>query len=177
MTQEPTEGSSYWFGESDTEARSILEALRTFRRADEAMRRRAGRDMKMNLTDLRALQLVIAREQHGDAVTPRELAEYLSISTASTTKLLDRLVDSGHLERRPHPSDRRSVVVVASDAAHAEVRERLAPVHARMLEIARAVPARSRPALRTFLLAMAAEAEREPDDVAGTVVGDTPASA
>ncbi|MEL7977622.1 MarR family transcriptional regulator [Isoptericola sp. F-RaC21] len=175
MTQAPTGGSSYWYGESDAEPRRLLEALRTFRRADEAMRRRAGREMKMNLTDLRALQHVIACEGHGEPATPRGLAEYLTISTASTTKLLDRLVASGHLERRPHPSDRRSVVVVASDAAHAEVRERLAPVHARMLEIARAVPARSRPAVRDFLLAMAAEAEREPDDVAGTVVGDTTA--
>ncbi|MEU2200394.1 MarR family transcriptional regulator [Isoptericola sp. NPDC019482] len=174
MTQAPT-GGSYWFEESDAEARSLLEALRAFRRADEAMRRRAGREMKMNLTDLRALQHVIACDGRGEPATPRELAEYLSISTASTTKLLDRLVDSGHLERRPHPSDRRSVVVVASDAAHAEVRERLAPVHARMLEIARAVPARSRPAVRNFLLAMAAEAEREPDHAAGTVVGDVPA--
>ncbi|MFC7877225.1 MarR family winged helix-turn-helix transcriptional regulator [Isoptericola sp. NPDC057391] len=174
MTQAPT-GGSYWFGESDAEARSLLEALRTFRRADEAMRRRAGRDMKMNLTDLRALQHVIACEGRGEPATPRGLAEYLTISTASTTKLLDRLVASGHLERRPHPSDRRSVVVIASDAAHAEVRERLAPVHARMLEIARAVPARSRPAVRDFLLAMATEAERESDHAAGTVAGDAPA--
>lgn len=174
MTQAPT-GGSYWFDESDAEARSILEALRAFRRADEAMRRRAGRDMKMNLTDLRALQHVIACEGRGEPATPRGLAEYLTISTASTTKLLDRLVASGHLERRPHPSDRRSVVVVASDAAHAEVRERLATVHARMIEIARAVPARSRPAVRDFLLAMAAEAERESDHAAGTVVGDAPA--
>jgi len=175
VTQASSEGSSYWFDETDADARRLLEALRAFRRADEAMRRRAGRDMHMNLTDLRALQHVIACEGRDEPVTPRGLAEYLEISTASTTKLLDRLVASGHLARRPHPSDRRSVTVVASDAAHAQVRERLAPVHARMLEIARAVPARSRPAVRNFLLAMAAEAEREPDHAAGTVAGDPPA--
>jgi DNA-binding MarR family transcriptional regulator len=172
VTQAPTGSSSYWYEESDAEPRRLLEALRTFRRADEAMRRRAGRDMKMNLTDLRALQYVIGCEGRGDPATPRGIAEYLAISTASTTKLLDRLVASGHLERHPHPSDRRSIVVVASADAHAEVRERLTQVHDRMLEVARSVPEGCRPAVRDFLLAMAAEAEREPDHVAGTVVGD-----
>lgn len=175
MTEAPGDGSSYWYGTQDAEPRRLLEALRAFRRSDESMRRRAGRDMGMNLTDLRALQHVIACQQQGDPATPRGIAEYLAISTASTTKLLDRLVASGHLERHPHPSDRRSVVVVASAAAHAEVRERLTHVHDRMLEIARAVPAHCRPAVQEFLLAMAAEAEAEADDAAGTVVGETTA--
>ncbi|MFC8598640.1 MULTISPECIES: MarR family winged helix-turn-helix transcriptional regulator [unclassified Isoptericola] len=172
MTQAPTTGASYWYGEDDAEPRLLLEALRAFRRSDEAMRRRAGRDMNMNLTDLRALQHAIACEERGEPATPRGLAEYLAISTASTTKLLDRLVASGHLQRHAHPTDRRSVVVTASKAAHDEVRERLASVHDRMLQTARAVPAHCRPAVREFLLAMAAEAEREPDDAAGAVVGD-----
>lgn len=172
VTQAPITGSSYWYGEADPEPRQLLEALRAFRRSDEVMRQRASRDMGMNLTDLRALQHVIACEGREDPATPRGIAEYLRISTASTTKLLDRLVASGHLERRPHPSDRRSVVVVASPAAHAEVRERLTRVHDRMLQIARDVPPQSRAAVRQFLLAMAAEVEREHDDVAGTVVGE-----
>ncbi|WP_418275103.1 MarR family winged helix-turn-helix transcriptional regulator [Isoptericola jiangsuensis] len=132
--------SAYWYADTDAEPRRLLEALRTFRRADEEMRLRASRDMDMNLTDLRALRHVIARGQHDDAVTPRALAARLGISSASTTKLLDRLCASGHLERRPHPVDRRSVVVVATDAAHHEVRDRLTRMHARMLAIAEAVP-------------------------------------
>src|SRR5688572_998841 len=115
------------------------------------MRVRASRDMDMNLTDLRALQHVIAREQSDDPVTPRSLASALGISTASTTKLLDRLCASGHLERLPHPSDRRSVVVVASPHAHVEVQERLGRMHDRMLAIAEAVPPSGRAAVHDFL--------------------------
>jgi DNA-binding MarR family transcriptional regulator len=174
VVQEPAEGTTYWYGPADTETRSILEAVRTFRRADEAMRQRAGRDMAMNLTDLRALRHVIAAEQVGTSVTPRDLAEDLGISTASTTKVLDRLAGSGHLQRRPHPRDRRSVVVVATAAAHREVRERLAGAHARMIEAARGVPEHCRPAVRDFLLALAASVEETDDDVATTVVEDGP---
>ncbi|GAA4724026.1 MarR family transcriptional regulator [Isoptericola chiayiensis] len=173
MTEHPeTDGDPYFYGPGDDAPRSLLEALRVFRRSDEVMRRRAVRDMDMNLTDLRALRHVIAAERHDRPVTPRGLAADLEISTASTTKLLDRLSASGRLERRPHPRDRRSVVVVATPAAHAEVRDRLGGAHARMIEVARAVPEHCRPAVRDFLLGMAASVEESDDDVAGSVVGD-----
>lgn len=162
----------YWYGDEDSEPRDLLESLRVFRRADEAMRLRASRDMDMNLTDLRALQHVIARERDADPVTPRALATYLGISTASTTKLLDRLCASGHLERLPHATDRRSLVVVAAPKAHSEVRERLTRMHEGMLEVAKAVPEHCRPAVRDFLVAMAAQVERGYDDAARAVVDE-----
>ena len=77
-------------------------------------------DMDMNATDLAALRMLIMREQRGESVSPHELAEHLRISTASTTKLLDRLTLSGHLERKPHPRDRRARVVVLTQASRDE---------------------------------------------------------
>ncbi|WP_407319328.1 MarR family winged helix-turn-helix transcriptional regulator [Isoptericola halotolerans] len=174
MTQASTGSSPYWYGTADTEARGLLDAVRAFRRADEEMRQRASRDMDMNVNDLRALRYVIACEQGGTPVTPRMLSARLDISTAATTKLVDRLCRSGHLERRPHPSDRRSVVVAATHDAHHEVRERLGGMHARMRDIAQAVPPSARPAVRDFLQAMAAELAREHDDAATHVVTDSP---
>ncbi len=149
------EGSEgYWFEESAGAVR-MLHALRRFRVADRDMRRRMSEGMDMNATDVDALRFVIAHERTGEIVTPRALAAYLGISTASTTKLLDRLGRSGHLRREPHPRDRRSVVVVATDHAHAEVRKRLARMHRRMREVAAAVPEASRPDVARFLDAMA----------------------
>jgi DNA-binding MarR family transcriptional regulator len=147
------DSQGYWFAQSDGAVR-ILHALRRFRTADRDMRRRMSEGMDMNATDVDALRYVIARERTGEAVTPRALAAYLQISTASTTKLLDRLGRSGHLRREPHPRDRRSVVVVATDHAHAEVRARLALMHRRMMEVAEAVPEASRPDVARFLDAM-----------------------
>ena len=77
-------------------------------------------DMEMNSTDLAALRMLIMREQRGEEVSPHDVARHLRISTASTTKLLDRLSESGHLERQPHPRDRRSRIVVLTDTSRRE---------------------------------------------------------
>lgn len=150
-------GAGYWYDDDPPDTLPILQALRAVQRADAEMRRRASRDMGMNRTDVRALRFVIAQEVLGEVVTAQALAAELGISTASTTKLLDRLGRSGHLERHPHPTDRRSVAVGATDHAHREIRERLGPMHERMMEIARSVPARSRADVTAFLQAIAAE--------------------
>lgn len=146
--------TSYWFEDSDP-AIALLHALRTFREADQDMRRRVSGDMDMNATDLAAVRFVIAREREDDPASPGNLAEHLRISGPSTSKLLDRLTESGHLERTPHPHDGRARVVVAKERAHTEVRERLAGVHARMMEVARDTPAPDRDAVLDFLERMA----------------------
>jgi DNA-binding MarR family transcriptional regulator len=150
----------FWYPEEPTVA-ELLEAVRRFRRADQEMRRRISAGMDMNITDLQALQFVLAREAHGELARPRGLADYLGISTASTTKLLDRLTASGHLVRSVHPSDRRSVVVSSTPHAHDEIRERLEVMHEAMAAVARDVPVGSRPHLRRFLDAMTALLDRE----------------
>lgn len=149
----------YWY--EDADVRTVLEALRRFRRADQTMRRRVSAAMDMNVSDLQALQLVIAAEGAGQSVSPRDLSAHLGISTASTTALLDRLTASGHLERSPHPTDRRGVVVRATCHAHSEVRERLERMHRRMAEIAAQVPAEARPALVAFLEAISDQLDAE----------------
>ena len=151
---------AYWYDEADS-AVELLSATRRFRRADHEMRRRMSAGMDMNTTDLAALRCVIAHELAGDPVTPLRLAQDLEISGASTSKALDRLTASGHLERVPHPRDGRSRIVVATDHAHSQVRERLSGMHQRMLEIAREVPAPARQATIDFLLAMSRHLETE----------------
>lgn len=146
--------SAYWYEDSDP-TMGLLEALRRFRRADQRMRRRMSSDMHLNATDIEALRHIIAHGPTGDPVTARGLATHLDISTASTAKLLNRLTASGHVQRHPHPEDRRSVIVTATDHAHAEIRGWLTDMHQRMLEIAHGVPEESRQAVVDFLEAMA----------------------
>lgn len=150
----------YWYGAEDS-AVTLLSSLRAFRVADQELRRRMSEGMDMNTTDLAALRFVIAQELSDDPTTPLRLAQNLRISGASTSKLLDRLTASGHLLRVPHPQDGRSRIVIATDHAHAQVRERLGRMHERMLEIAQQVPAPARAAAIRFLLAMAEELDSE----------------
>lgn len=161
MTEDgTTQAAHFWYPEEPAVA-ELLEAVRRFRRADQEMRRRISAGMDMNLTDMQALQFVLSQEAHGELARPRGLADYLGISTASTTKLLDRLTASGHLVRSVHPSDRRSVVVSSTPHAHEEIRERLEEMHEAMAAIAREVPPRSRPHVQRFLDAMTAQLDRE----------------
>lgn len=111
--------SERWLPQTEYE-HSVMRVLTSIRAVSDAMERMHSGlkgDMDMNATDVAALRLLIIREQHGRTVSPRDIAQHLRISTASTTKLLDRLVDSGHVERLPHPSDRRALVVVLTDEA------------------------------------------------------------
>jgi DNA-binding MarR family transcriptional regulator len=93
----------------------VLQAVRAFSDAMDRMHSGMKDDMEMNASDLSALRMLIMREQRGQPVSPHDVAQHLRISTASTTKLLDRLTASGHVERRPHPRDGRARVIVLTE--------------------------------------------------------------
>jgi len=103
--------------EHDHAVMRVLTSIRAMSDAMERMHSGMKGDMDMNATDVAALRLLIIREQKGVTVSPRDIAQHLRISTASTTKLLDRLEESGHVQRRAHPSDRRGRVVMLTDEA------------------------------------------------------------
>ena len=73
----------------------VLRAIRALSDAMDRMHSGMKGDMDMNATDVAALRMLIMREQRGQIVSPHDLAEHLRISTASTTKLLDRLTAFG----------------------------------------------------------------------------------
>ena len=50
--------------------------------------------------------------------------------------LIDRLVRSNHVERLPHPTDRRALVIAPTITSDDEVRATLGDMHRRMIEVA-----------------------------------------
>lgn len=150
MTTHPTSpGEGYWYDAAT--GTELLSAVRRFRRAHEAMRRRMSVDMGVNTLDLRALQLVVAGERRGEPLTPHQLGAELNVSSGAMTKLVDRLIRSGHLSRDPHPTDRRSVRLVTTPHAHEQLRAHVGEMHQRMARAAAAVPKESRGAIVSFL--------------------------
>ncbi|WP_371113413.1 MarR family transcriptional regulator [Microbacterium sp. cf332] len=89
-------------------------------------------DMDMNATDLSALRMLSIREQRGELVKPHDLARHLGISSASTTKLLDRLAKEGFIEREPHPNDRRALVITLTDSSRRDFGRHFAARMSRM---------------------------------------------
>lgn len=67
------------------------------------------------------------------------------------TALLDRLEKSGHLRRRPHPSDRRKVLVSSTTHADDEMRDTLTGMHARMMQATRGMTEEETVAVTGFL--------------------------
>ena len=76
---------------------------------------RAGFDM--GATEMMALSQLFTE----GPCTPTALAEFMSMTTASVTGLLDRLERAGHIVRRPHPTDRRMLLIELNPNARATI--------------------------------------------------------
>jgi DNA-binding MarR family transcriptional regulator len=75
--------------------------------------RAVGQLLGVNVTDVKCLDIMTLK----GSASPSELAEYTGLSTGATTAMLDRLENAGLIRRRPHPTDRRGIIVVLSKAA------------------------------------------------------------
>jgi DNA-binding MarR family transcriptional regulator len=152
-TTEITEASGYWFPDDDATRRGVdvLNALRRYRAAETAMRRRTRDSMGMGETDLLAVRFLLQAQRSGRSVSPKDLAAYLTISSASTTILIDRLVKSNHVRREPHPTDRRALIIVPTTETDDEVRATLGQMHRRMMQIAESLTADEARTIGTFL--------------------------
>jgi DNA-binding MarR family transcriptional regulator len=129
----------------------VLNALREYRAAEQAMRRRTRESMRMGENDLRALRFLLKRQNDGEPATPADLGALLELKSSSVTAMLDRLTIAGWVSRRPHPRDRRSLVIVATPGADEEVRHTLEAMHRRMLAAASQLDEREAEVVTAFL--------------------------
>ena len=67
------------------------------------------------------------------------------------TALVDRLTQSGHVRREPHPDDRRATIVVPTTDSDDEVRATLGAMHRRMIEVIDGMAEPERLAVAGFL--------------------------
>ncbi|WP_316312504.1 MarR family transcriptional regulator [Clavibacter michiganensis] len=109
--------------------------------------RRLGGVLEVNPTDMKAMEHLI---QEG-SLSPTELAGRLGVSTAAATLVVDRLVEVGHVDRRPHPHDRRRVVVVPRPASVGQAMAELMPMIGGVARAADALTDAERAAVTRFL--------------------------
>ena len=157
MVSMGNEGSGYWYGpdgQLDYSA-AVLKSLRDYRAAETEIRRSTRDSMGMGETDILALRYLLRVQASGKQVVPKDLSQFLNITSASTTSLIDRLVASGHVRRQPHPTDRRSIVIVPTGESDKEVRETLGAMHRRMMAVAEGLSADEARVVVEFLQRMA----------------------
>ncbi|GAB2518477.1 MarR family winged helix-turn-helix transcriptional regulator [Paramicrobacterium agarici] len=134
----------------------VMEAVRQWREADRALTEASRRYMRLNDTDMRAIRFVIRRQEQGSLPTPKDIGREVGISSASTTKLVDRLVAGGHVVRVPHPNDRRTTCITVTSSTRRAARETVGRQHARRFAVAAALSAPDRATVVRFLTDLAA---------------------
>jgi len=123
--------------------------LQGFGLARDQMRSALASGAGISPADLDALEHLEA----AGPLTQRQLGDWLSLTSGAITMLVDRLERAGWVQRRRHPSDRRSVLVELSPQAAELAPPGLASYHARIKLIAAGVPAAHREAIASFLQA------------------------
>ena len=132
-------------------AEDLAGSLQRFGLQRDRMRAALARHAGVSATDLDALEHLEA----DGPLTQRDLGQRLSLTSGAVTMLVDRLERAGWVHRRPHPGDRRYVLIELSPLAAASAPEGLAAYHARVRALAAEVPAAQREAVAAFLAAAA----------------------
>jgi DNA-binding MarR family transcriptional regulator len=95
--------------------------------------------------------VALVRASDADGVTGARLARAFGMRSSSVTGLADRLEAQGLIVRRPHPTDRRAVVLLATRRGRSTVTRALGPLLEHLLALAGELDADERAVIARFL--------------------------
>lgn len=114
----------------------VATAMRAFNADSRGLRASLASQLGIGVGELAAMAAV-AETPNGE-LTPKELAGLLNITTSSVTAMIDRLEAVSLAVRKPHPTDRRSILVAltlagfqAAQWSHGVLEEALITVYQR----------------------------------------------
>ena len=137
----------------------IASSLQRFGLERDRMRSSLARAAGITGTDLDALEHLEA----DGPLTQRQLGDRLLLTSGAITMLVDRLEHQGWVCRRPHPKDRRAVLLELRADVQRGAPSGLEMYHRRIAEIAKEIPQEHRAAVRAFLLSAAEAASKAAD--------------
>ena len=129
----------------------LAASLQRFGLERDRMRAALARAAAVSGTDLDALEHLEA----DGPLTQRQLGERLALTSGAVTMLVDRLERAGWVARRPHPTDRRAVLLTLTDEATRTAPAGLDEYHISIAQLAREVPGEHVAAVSDFLAAAA----------------------
>ncbi|MGC5627997.1 MarR family winged helix-turn-helix transcriptional regulator [Georgenia sp. Z1344] len=153
-------------GLSDDDLAEIADVMRALQawKAEEARASKASSDyMELSERDMQALRLVMGGARIGAVVTPAMVAEYLGLTSAAVTKMLDRLQTGGHVVRSAHPSDRRGVALTVTPSTQQSARGHVGVQHAGRFAAAARLSSAERRVVTRFLADLAQRSADGPD--------------
>ncbi len=143
--------------ESIREIGDLMSALGELREAEQRLSDASLAYMKLGQTDMRALHYLIVMSNRGIVVTPGALSTHLKISTASITKMLDRLERGGHITRAIHPGDRRAFAIEITQDTREAAMQTVGRQQAKRFHAAARLTSAERDVVTRFLRDMAQE--------------------
>ncbi len=117
----------------DASAQATETAMNLVRTADLLVKRIGDLVQPFDLTPSSGLVLGMLADA-GAPLPPNEIAARLIISRATVTGLLDSLERRGYIERQPHASDRRMLLIALTEAGSAVAQQFREVVHRRQRE-------------------------------------------
>jgi MarR family multiple antibiotic resistance transcriptional regulator len=129
---------------------------------DARQRAALARHLGVTQTDVLAIHHVARAGQ----LTPSELGALLGLSSAGTTAVIRRLKQAGHITRRAHANDARSVVLRLIPEIAASTTEAWAPYTTELDAIIGALAEPDRALVAAFLRRVADAAQRHADQLA-----------
>jgi DNA-binding MarR family transcriptional regulator len=120
---------------ADYQGRDLMLLLQAFTTETDRYIEALGHKYGMHRTDLNALTAVMEAGREGRAITPGVLGAKLSLSSAATTALVDRLSKVGHMVRTRSGQDRRQIHLEATDSARQRGSEIFSPMVEELLQV------------------------------------------
>ncbi len=137
-----------------TQIDTLMKALSALREEEQRISDASQRYMGLSALDMRALHYLIIAKHREEVVTPSMIANHLEISAASTTKLLNRLEQGGHIVRHVHPVDRRAFAIEVTPESRAAAMQTVGAQHAQRFHSAARLSAAERDVVIRFLTEM-----------------------
>ncbi|MFN8126021.1 MAG: MarR family winged helix-turn-helix transcriptional regulator [Candidatus Nanopelagicales bacterium] len=134
---------------------SLASTLQAVIKAAERARVGIARRMDLSHNEVDAMEHVMERP-----MGPAELARRLGITTASSTVLVDRLEEAGHLTRHADPHDRRRKVLAPTQQGAESVFAEIGPLVAGIAAVEQGMTAAQKQTVAEYLDRVAEVLER-----------------
>jgi DNA-binding MarR family transcriptional regulator len=131
----------------DRSSAELLVSMRRATRAVESYLVALARATGLGLLEF----LVLVRAVEPEGVTARDAGLAFGLSTSTMTGIVDRLEQDGLVQRRPHPTDRRVLVLKASAKGRRTVERASGPLQTEIERVLAELEPRERARLGCFL--------------------------
>lgn len=121
-------------------AKRAVAALLRLQHAEEYEVEHARLTAGLTRNEFQAVRYLLQAQRDGRAMGPKDLAVMLHVSNASVTKIVESLVTKGVLQRIPHPTDRRAMLLEPIDGAREKIDNAYARFHQVIVEVIDALP-------------------------------------